>query len=351
MPRALGVDISDASIKWLLLGKDGEHLRVVSFGDEPLSAGVVVQGLVQDIPALTKALMAIKAKWHGVECAHAALPEESAYVFSMHVPYNSGREQTLRLIEFELEGRVPIAPNIAVYDYNIIMDRDDDQGTEIGVVVFAREHAQSYVEAFHAAGIQLLSLEVEARSIARAVASDAPTEPITMLVDFGRDRSGFAVVKRGVPIFTSTVAVGGEAITAAVVKKLNLTAEQAVDFKDEEGLLADASKKEVVTAIMPAASALADEVAKHYHYWDTRRNEHGERMTPVGKVILVGGSSNLRGLEDFIAGKVQAEVERGNIWRHVSGFDDYIPPIDRRTSLQYATAMGLALRSMHLKIW
>jgi Tfp pilus assembly PilM family ATPase len=67
-------------------------------------------------------------------------------------------------------------------------------------------------------------------------------------------------------------------------------------------------------------------------------------MTPVSHVVLVGGSANLRGLPEYIAGRVQAPCVLGDIWDRVSDFDSYIPPIDRRTSLQYATAVGLALR-------
>ena len=61
---------------------------------------------------------------------------------------------------------------------------------------------------------------------------------------------------------------------------------------------------------------------------------------------LHGGSANLAGLPAFIAGKVQAPVERGNVWGNICAFENYIPPIDFRTSMQYATAIGLSLRSI-----
>ena len=67
-------------------------------------------------------------------------------------------------------------------------------------------------------------------------------------------------------------------------------------------------------------------------------------MTPVARVFLVGGGANLKGLADYIAARVQAECTRPNVWQNVCSFDDHIPPIDRRGSLQYATAIGLALR-------
>ncbi len=346
MPRAAGVDISDSSIKWLSLAPAEHGLRVETHGDLPLKSGIVMNGVIHDIAALADVLRSVRKELGGVTCAHAALPEEAAYVFSMQVPGGTPRAQILGMIEFEFEGRVPIPPSAAVYDYSTI-STDETGSEEISVVVFPRDVAQAYVDAFATAGITLLSLEVEARSIARAVSSSDPDEPIVLLVDFGRARTGFAVVKRGVPIFTSTVEVGGDLIDRILVEKLSMSHEAAEQFKNDEGLLAArGGKSPQLDAVSGAAAALADEVARHYHYWDTRRNEHGERMTPVGRVILVGGNANLRGLSDYISGRVQAKALRGNVWRHVTNFDDYVPPIDKHNSLQYATAIGLALRGI-----
>ena len=346
LPHAAGVDISDSSIKWLAFSQNGDVRQVQTFGELSLNAGIVVSGAVHDVQGLGGALKELKEELGGISFAHAALPEELAYVFSMHIPYGTSREQALKMIEFEFEDRVPIPPSASVFDYNEL-SRDGAVSDEVAVVVFPREVAEAYVESFEAAGITLLSLEIEARSIARAVSSGEPDEPITLLVDFGRARTGFAVLKYGLPIFTSTVAVGGEGMTQALIQRLAMTPEEAEVFKNEQGLLSDKGAKpgglEIVSG---TASALSDEVLRHYRYWDTRRNEHGERMTPVGRVILVGGSANLKGLPDYIAGRVQAPAERGEVWRHVASYDDYIPPVDRQHSLQYATAIGLALRGL-----
>lgn len=345
LPSAAGVDISDSSIKWLALEPAGEWFTIRTFGEVALGSGIVVSGVIRDVPALAAALKEVRRELGGLP-AHAALPEEAAYVFGMHVPYPTPRDQILKMIEFEFEDRVPIPPSAAVYDFNEILPREIG-GEEISVVVFPKEVSEAYSDAFKMAGIELLSLEVEARSIARAVSSGADDEPITLLVDFGRARSGFAVLKHGMPIFTSTVEVGGEAMSKMLMEKLGMTTEQAEAYKNDQGLNPDEGQKSPgLEAVMGTASALADEVARHYHYWDTRRNERGDRMTPVGQVILVGGSANLKGLAEYIAGRIQAPVERGNVWRHVAPFEAYIPPIDRRHSMQFATAIGLALRGI-----
>lgn len=347
LPVAAGIDISDASVKWLVLDRSASEFRIKTFGEIAIPPGVVERGVVRDVEGLSQALRHVKENLGGVTCAHAALPEESAYVFGMRVPPQTPRDQVLRMIEFEFEGRVPIPPSAAVYDFNPIPSpKLEDQG-EIAVVVFPRDIAEAYVASFEHAGLSLLSLEVEASSIARAISEGTPDEPITLLVDFGRARTGFAVLKKGHPIFTSTVEVGGDQITHALMDMLSFSAEDAEAYKNNQGLIpADGKTQQATELITKSATALADEIARHYHYWDTRRNERGERVTPVGKVVIVGGNANIRGLPEFIAGRVQAPTSRGDVWRRIVSFDSYIPPINRASSFQYATAVGLALRAI-----
>jgi len=343
LPKASGVDISDSSIKWITLEGEKGSLHISSWGNQPLSPGIVVGGAVQDIEGLTRALQEIGPHLMA-GAAHAALPEEAAYVFGMLAPRGSDRKAILEMIEFELDGRVPIPPSAAVYDFNVV--EETNEGIEIGISVFPREISEHYTAAFEGGGIELLSLETEARSIARAVSSSKAQEPITLLVDFGRARTGFAVVKRGTPIFTSTVEVGGVSVVAALQRMFGMSPEEAQHYANYEGLVAGSGPRSGLEALLPTASALADEVERHFRYWDTRRNEKGERVTPVGRITLLGGSANMRGLPEYISGRVHAPVELGNVWRHVCNFDEYIPTIDRKTSLQFATAVGLALRTL-----
>lgn len=342
-PPAAGLDITDASVKWLELAPHGESFRVLSYGFEPLPEGIVVNGVVEDVEGLAAALTSVRMKWKGHARAHAALPEEAAYVFSIHVPKGSSREHILSAIEFEFEGRVPLPIAQAVYDFDIV-EEHGAEGMEVSVAAFPKALANSYVEACALAGIELLSLELEARSIARAVCSPTSLSGAYLLADFGRNRTGFAILKHCIPIFTTTVNIGGRGLTEALMKKLSLSEDGARAFKNEHGLVPGEGIAAGTESALALASAFADEVLQQYHFWNTRRNPLGEREVPLSGVLLVGGSANLRGLADYVSGRVQAPVERPNVWRNVCNFDEYIPPIERRASLQYATVIGLALR-------
>jgi len=338
-----GVDISDSSVKWVSLKPAAHGWEVDKHFEVSIDTGIVEGGVVRDWQKLGGAIANLRKEVGGGRYAHAALPEEAAYVFNMHVQDIHDRKQVLNMIEFELEGRVPLKADQAVYDYDVVNMHKDQEGAEIGVTVFSKEVVEGYTKALENSGVTLLSLEIEARSIARAVVPDN-TEGVILVADFGRARTGIAILKRGIPIFTSTVSVGGDTMTKVITEKLGIDVEEAEKFKNEYGISPDGDKK-ISEAMSGTAAALSDEITRHYQYWDTKRNEHGERVTPVKRVILCGGSANLKGLPEYIAGRVHARTERANIWENVCDFENYIPPIDRPHSLGYATAVGLALRS------
>jgi type IV pilus assembly protein PilM len=345
LPRSIGVDISDASVKWMGLEHDPKGgYRVRTFGSRTIPNGVVVGGVIHDGAALATVLKDVRTASRS-RVAHAALPEEQAYVFSMHVPDGTRRDQVLRLVEFEFEGRVPIPPATATYDFDVIKE-GTPEGTQIGVTVFPRELADQYASAFEAAGFELGSLEIEARSIGRAIDDGSRDESVTLLVDFGLSRTGFAILKCGVPIFTTTVEFGNEAATRRIKEKFSLSDEDIKTIRNDEGLFAAGEHAGIREEFEKSAIGLAEEIAKYYHFWDTRRDEHGERVTPVGTVTLVGGSANMKGLIDLIASKVQARTQRADIWRHILHTESVLPPIDKRTSLQFGTAAGLSLRGI-----
>ncbi|MBI2048568.1 MAG: type IV pilus assembly protein PilM [Parcubacteria group bacterium] len=343
-PRAAGVDISDSSVKWLSLEQTPRGFHVRAFTQVALEPGIVVEGIVRDEEKLAQAIRTLHAQARTGSYVHAALPEETGFVFTMHVVGLGSREQVLRMIEFEIEDHVPLPIDSIVYDYDVISLHSGDEGAEISVTAFPKSIVESYVQAFDRAGMKLLSLESEASSIVRSVLP-AHSKDVVLIADFGRARTGIIIVNRGVPIFTSTVSVGGDAMTKVIMETMSVDADKAEEFKNEHGIARDGDKR-VVEAIAGTAGALADEIARHFSYWDTRRDEHGRRVTPVARVILTGGSSNLKGLDEYVAGRVRAPAGHAHVWQNVCSFDEYIPPIDSHHALGLSTGIGLALRGI-----
>jgi Tfp pilus assembly PilM family ATPase len=68
--------------------------------------------------------------------------------------------------------------------------------------------------------------------------------------------------------------------------------------------------------------------------------------TDVSRVILVGGNANMAGLAEYLEAALEVEVVIGNVWTNVFSFQEHIPTMHHRESLEFATSIGLALRSL-----
>jgi hypothetical protein len=57
---------------------------------------------------------------------------------------------------------------------------------------------------------------------------------------------------------------------------------------------------------------------------------------------LLSGSDVLLGLDEYLTRSLDIPVKVANVWTNILSLDKYVPPINNRESLDYASALGLA---------
>jgi type IV pilus assembly protein PilM len=342
---AVGIDISDNSIHFIeFINKNGKKI-LNKYGNRDIPKGVISRGEIQDVNALANILKKIKEEYN-INFAHASLPEEKAYLFQTQIPDSISDKDIRNIIEFKLEEYVPIAPSVAVFDYEVLPKHENNQKhLDISVAVYSKQTIEKYTDAFKNAGLTLLSFEIESQAIARAIIKEGD-DGTYMIVDFGKTKTGLSVVNKNILSFTSTLEIEKDALTEAITKHLSVSKEEADQIKNEEGLIDTRSNKELFNELMNIAESFKDDINKHYRYWQTRIDEKGNRVDAIEKIIICGGNSNLAGLPEFLSSSLKIKVERANVWTNVFLFNDFVPDIDNFNSLSYATAIGLALRNI-----
>jgi Tfp pilus assembly PilM family ATPase len=117
--------------------------------------------------------------------------------------------------------------------------------------------------------------------------------------------------------------------------------EEAEAMKIKYGLGSLAMKSPLFKAAQPILENLAVEIERSMNFYLTNLGY----SAAIDNVVLCGGGSNMRGLLPYLTKRLNLTVEFGNPWLNIK-LGRTLPPIDRGRSVQYSTAIGLALRGL-----
>jgi len=343
---SVGVDISDTSMKYVsfLPSLREDKFKVLEqWGNIDIPGEVLDRGEIIDSKKLSEVLREFKTQT-GAEYIRVSLPEERAYIFETEVKRNVPSKEIRSLLEFRLEENVPISARDAIFDYEIIPSYDDSNAVRVVVTAYQRDTILKYYDSCREAGLTPLAFEVEAQAMARAVIP-YDCEDVAMLVDFGKTRTGVGIAHKGSLLYTSTIDIGGGQLSQSLKKVLgDLPEKELTDLKNNFGLIRSLENSDVYDALVPTLSVIKDEIALRMQYWH-QKDKNFSAKRRIKKVILCGGSVNLKGLPEYLSSVLNITCVRGNVWQNSFDTKIIVPPIEKRYSYGYATAIGLALKN------
>jgi Tfp pilus assembly PilM family ATPase len=297
---------------------------------------------VHDGAQLSKVLKELKTKT-GAQYVRISLPEEHAYLFETTVASSTSTKDMRGLLEFRLEENVPISPRESYFDYAIIDVDTKERMYRVAVAVYAQSTINNYYEACVGAGLLPLSFEIESQAIARAAVPKGE-QGTSMIVDFGKMRMGVGIVHRGVLVYTSTIELAGDEMSRDMRAILGDVAEsELTKIKNTRGLIRTKENEKIAAVLEKYAQQMVEELSIRIQYWNTRDIDRVARE--IRRVIICGGSANLLGLPEYLTDALKIPTERAQVWVNAFSLEEQVPPITRRYSYGYATAIGLALNN------
>lgn len=345
-PSSFGLDLSDLSMKAVWLDRAGHRDSITSFGSVPLPMGSVVDGEIMDAEAVKNAILNLLAKsgpkrlrTRKVICS---LPETKAFLRILTLPVME-KDEVKEAIKWEIEANIPLTLEQVYYDWQIL---DLNLGQEKGkmsvlVVAVARSGVDQFQAVLESAGLEVLGLETESIAQARSLLPEKNEKRTTLIVDIGDRRTSFLIAVGSTPCFTSSVPLSSQMITDAISKSLHVPFEEAESIKIKQGLGSLAMQSPVLKAALPVMENISVEIEKSIDFYLNNLRFSSN----IDSIVLCGGGSNMQGLLPYFSRRLGRPIEFGNPWVNVN-LGKQLPLIDRNRSVQFSTAIGLALRGL-----
>jgi len=305
-----GLDISDDAVRCIEYSRKGTALVLHRYGTRLLPPGVIEKGEIRNAAVVQEAISSL-CKELRIHMVKASLPEEKTYLFKTEVP-STDEKEIRQNIEFKLEQNVPLSPEESIFFFEVIPGVvHTDGGTPVSVSVAPLMLALSYLDIIKSAGVGVISFEVQAKAIARALIP-RDSQATEMIVYIMENKTAICIASGGTICFTSTIPWGNKTI----------------EYSGNPLRSFDELKKQL------------EQVSS---YWA----EHGQGA--VTRVVFAGRAALTDGLlaectPTFMGQKGEKiRFEIGKVWQNAFSYDTTIPQISFEDSLDYAVAAGLAL--------
>lgn len=168
---------------------------------------------------------------------------------------------------------------------------------------------------------------------------------IDIIISIGASSTILTLVEKGNLKFTRNILVGGNDITKAIAKSLNLSFEEAEKLKREAKMVLgseakEEEKNESEKIIIKVLNQITKEVRKSLSYYKTQ-----SQKVKYNKMILSGGCANIGNIKDLLSDQFEIPVMIGNPFEEIK-IDGRAFDIERIKKLKdsLATVFGLAMR-------
>ncbi len=339
----VGVDIGAHSIKVCEVGGSIGKLKIERFGTFMLSEAALIEDEVQKPSEIVDGILeAFKSAGIKSKSVCLGLFGPNTMTKRLNVPEGT-KDEIEDHIMWEAEQYITFGAEESQISFDIIGDNEGG-GKDAIVAAAKNEVVENFSTLLKNAklGVKVVDLNVIALSnVFEQCAGDDLEEYSqgTLLLDFGAQSTKIIVYKRGGPIFTKEIAIGGGLITEEIQRQMGVSYEEAEDLKtstDDNGNLPE----EIMSIINIQLEQQISEVRKNINFYVTQGSAE-----KVNFCFITGGSSLLPGLAEKLTATTGIDVQRLDILKSFKIDERKIDNPDHFAAVA-AVVIGLAMRKI-----
>lgn len=348
----VGIDIGTSAVKIVQLKKTPNGPELTGYAMAAIPHSAIEEGNIKDAASIA-ALMkdAFKTAKIRPDRSFASISGQNVIMRFTKLPIMTPEEleETVRI---EAEQYVPYAIDEVSITHAVLAELTEEEGGgkySILLVVAQKELVNSYMEVLKQAGASpeivdvdtIASINALENSIKQSKDSQEGGE-VVALIDTGARTTNISVLKAGTLMFTRNIPIAGNQITQAIMNTMKQEFEQAEQIKvtEAEVTMGEAAGSEISEVVKTTVEELASEIRRSFDYFKAQSRE-----PLIHKIILSGGSANLKSFNTYLSNELGVDVYMGN---PLEGIAVTVPETEilYNNLQQFTVAIGLALRGV-----
>jgi type IV pilus assembly protein PilM len=181
--------------------------------------------------------------------------------------------------------------------------------------------------------LEVSAIELETFSIVRSLVGDDAGN--FLVIDIGYRATNIILVEKSVVIMNRNIDAGGNEITSAISDSMGISKQRAEAFKRGEKDILNNKENALVVPVLEFITSESRRMLSTF-----KEKNPGAR---IDGVILSGGTSKMKGIEEYFSNSLGVKVSAGNPWRRMNVSDE-VSMLVKDLGASFTVALGLALR-------
>ena len=344
----IGIDIGTHAIKLVYLKGSAGQWSLVRWGVIPYGEEIPL-----DTPLIDRRSQAIAALQNYLKSAEFPVKRVATSISgnSVIVRYVKMAKmppvELSKSLKFEAEPYIPFNIEDVNLGFSILGDIIEEGQAQMETVLVAakKDSVDLRVEMLKEAGLQPVIMDIDAFALESAYETifPPPQSETVLFMNIGASFTNMSILEKGVSRVVRDVFIAGNSFTKAIQTQFQCDVKTAEQKKILYGLLeenaGDPEAQQVVEVMLPVARDLLLEVQRSIDFYLSQGSER-----TVHKILLCGGSANLKGLDQFLNRELNTPVEIFNPLSLLQNASVDLTDEQKTLLPHMAVAMGLATR-------
>ncbi len=308
--KVLSLDIGSKNTKIVLGAQSKKNVVIEKAITMITPAGCYNDGNIIDITKFKSEISDV-LEMENIKYKNIIITSKSTSVITRDIDIPVAKKEDMdSIIKFQMERYLPIMFDDYIMQYKVLEEFEEDgvKQARVTVVVYPKIMAEGYYNLVKELKGNAVALDVSSNSINKLFIEDIKVndenyslEDTVAVIDLGYDFISVNIISKGNVQFTRIINYGGGHIDTDIASQLSISEEVA----EEEKLLhcnlesedSSNSQSSVVNDIVKAqVRNWIQEIERMLNYYKSK-----DQGNKIDKVYIYGGSSNIKGIEAFMA--------------------------------------------------